>query len=214
MKFDNTPTSDGGSYEKPEPGKYLGILVGFSFVGIQPGNGQYAPRPQVMLRWELHKRKGPSIDSKNFVHTVTASFGATVRGENSKLRKTLAAHGVDIPEGGSSESCEWLGKAAWLDIELSDDRKYINVVNVSRYDPVEDDLVKPEQVLDSISWEGAPDEKLCPSWAAWAVARSTDLSDRAPKFAGGKRSEKQPVRAGIGATNCNNDPNDEENIPF
>ena len=217
MKFDNTPTSDGGSYEKPAPGKYLGVLVGFCYVGIQPGNGQYSPRAQVMLRWELHKRKGPSKDSKGFVHTQTATFGATVRGENSKLRKALEAHGIDIPEGGQTQSEDWLGKAAWLDLELSDNEKYVNVGNISKLDPDDDTAPAPELPFEH--WAGEPNEGLCPSWAAWAVSKSTDLKDRAPAWAGGGGSGQRSTNASgngaaVGAGVGGGGVEDDGEIPF
>ena len=203
MDFENTPNSDGGSYEKPKPGKYIGVLVGFCFCGTQPG-GQYGPKPKVMLRWELHKRKGPSKDSKDFIHTVTQTFGATVRGENSMLRKALKAHGISIPEGGKTASRSWLGSAAWLDLEESPDKKYTNVAGISRLDP-EDDAT-PTQVLPSEHWE-PKDETAPPSWAGWALAKSTDLAHRAPKRTAEAEANGVPVGAGVGST-------DDDEIPF
>src|SRR6185437_4937930 len=91
--------------------------------------------------------------------------------------KTLEAHGLVIPEGGKTDSTDWLGKAAYLDLELSEDEKYINVKGVSKLDPEED--TAPTQILPNEHWEGA-DGTLCPSWASWAVAKSTDLSHYAP----------------------------------
>lgn len=202
MKFDNTPTNDGGSYEKPKPGKYIGVLVGFAFVGTQPG-GQYGPKKKCLLRWELHKRKGPSRDSKNFVHTVTQSFGATVRGENSMLKKCLESHGVAVGEGGSTDSHEWLGKAAWLDLEEGE-KQYVNVVGVSKLDP--DDDAVPKNELPFEHWE--PDDGTkCPQWAAWAVARSTDYAHLAPEKAG--KPAEAAVGAGVGAAR-----GDDDDIPF
>lgn len=186
MRFDNTPP-DGGSYEQPKVGKYIGVLVGFAFVGTQPG-GQYGPKKKCMLRWELHKRKGPSKDSKDFMHTITQTYGATIRGEGSLLRKSLEAHGIEgLDKGGNSQ--DWLGKAAWLDLELSDDGKYVNVKGVSKLDPDDDPM--PDQVLPGENWDGS-DGTTCPGWASWAVARSTDLTHLAP--------ERKPATPGDSAT--------------
>jgi hypothetical protein len=207
MKFENTPKSDGGSYEKPKPGKYLGILVGFAYVGTH-GGGQFGPKAKVMLRWELHKRKGPSLDSKNFIHTVTANFGATVRGDNSLLRKCLEAHGIALPEGAGTDSHDWLGHGAWLDLDESADGKWINVAGVSRLDPEDDEL--PPKQLHFEHWE--PDDGTPPPpWANWAVARSTDLAHLAiekqskgsPPAANGA-----PAPAAVGASVTDDD------IPF
>ena len=207
MKFDNTPP-DGGSYEKPKPGKYLGVLIGFCYVGTQPG-GKFDPKPKVMLRWELHKRKGPSLDSQNYIHTATQTYGATVRGDKSALRKVLEAHGIAIPEGGTVDSKDWLGKTAWLDLEESDDKKYINVMGVSRLDPDED--VAPKPISTFQHWEPS-DEGLCPGWAAWAVGRSTDLASRAPVFTRkdtlDDTGKRQLAGAGVAAVD------DDDSVPF
>lgn len=176
MKFTNEPL-DGGSYEKPKPGKYIGVLVGFAYVGTQPG-GQFAARPKVALRWELHKRRGPSVDSQGNIHTIVNSYSATIRGENSTLRKVLEAHGITIPEGGSTDSRDWLGHAAWLDLEESKDSRWVNVASVSRLDP--DDDPQPTNTLHLEEWE--PDcGKAPPSWCNWLVARSSDLAHLATK---------------------------------
>lgn len=216
MKFKNTPP-DGGSYEKPPKGKYLGVIVGFANLGVQPGSGQYPAKQQVMIRCELHKRKGPSVDSAGFVHTVTMLFGATVRGENSKLRKALEAFGVPVPEGGEVESRDWLGKAAWLDVDHTKDGKHATVTAISKLDP-EDDVV-PEAKLTFEHWEGAPDEGDCPRWCAWAVARSTDLNHRAPEYAGGKAAANgegavgRPAPAEAAVASATDD-DDDDFIPF
>lgn len=205
MKFENTPKSDGGSYEKPKPGKYLGVLVGFAYCGTQPG-GKFGPKPKVMLRWELHKRKGPSVDSKGFVHTITQTFGATIRGDGSLLRQCLEAHGIAMPEGSSSESRDWFGHGAWLDVEWSADEKYANVTGISRLDPEDDEM--PEKKLHFEHWEGEADGRV-PDWASWAVARSTDLAHLAPKRDAKPASNGTPVGAGVGAT-----ADDDSDIPF
>jgi hypothetical protein len=188
MKFKNTPSSDGGSYETPKPGKYIGLLVGFAFVGTH--NGQYGPKEKVLLRWELHKRTAPSRDSKANVHTVTQMFGATINGDGSLLKKALEAHGIDIPEGIEIESRDWLGRAAWLDLELSDDQRWANVKGISKLDPVDDKI--PRNVLHLEHWEGEPDGPP-PSWADWAIRRSQDLARLATKKPEAK-SKPQPVR--------------------
>lgn len=209
MKFENTPSGGGDSYEKPKPGKYIGVLVGFSYIGTQPG-GQYGPKPKVMLRWELHKRKGPSLDSKEFIHTTTQRFGATVRGENSMLAKALVAHGIPVNEGEETESREWLGRAAWLDLEESDDGKYVNVKTISKLDPEDDQA--PKQVLPSEHWddEDAAKGTKPPQWAAWAIGKSTDLASL-----GKAKSEanRVPVGAGGGAGGVPGG-SDDEDIPF
>jgi hypothetical protein len=203
MDFVNTPTSGGDSYEKPKPGKYIGVLCGFAFIGTQPSSG-FGAKPAVLLRWELHKRKGPSMDSKNFIHTVTAKFGATIRGDNSRLKKAIEAHfGAKIEEGQKIRSQDWLGKAAWLDLKASDDEKYINVDGISPLDP-EDDAA-PSPTLPFEHWEPT-DTIPPPGWAQFWVGRSTDLAhlvEARPRGGNGA-----PVGAGVGVGDETDD------IPF
>jgi hypothetical protein len=191
MDFENTAQGN-DSYEKPNPGKYIGLLVGFAYVGTHAG-GQYGPKRKVLLRWELHKRKGPSLDSGGNIHTISREYGATIKGENSLLKKALEAHGVEVPENGKTSSRDWLGKAAWLDLEASDDGKYTNVTSVSKLDP-EDDVI-PTRKLELSHWDDkdAAAGTAPPSWAAWKVGRSTDLAHLAPSHAGGTGSNGKPA---------------------
>jgi hypothetical protein len=160
-----------------------------------------------MLRWELHKRKGPSTDSQGNPHTITSTFGATIRGDNSRLKKAIEAHIGRIEEGQKTSSHDWLGKAAWLDVEWSDDnpeKGYANVVNISPLDPEDDEV--PGQKLPAEHWEPT-DEAAPPSWARWAVAKSTDYAHLAPTRNGASNGKPlPPVPAGVGG--------DDEDIPF
>jgi hypothetical protein len=163
-----------------------------------------------MLRWELHKRKGPSVDSAGHVHTITQTFSATVRGDQSLLRKCLEAHLIDIPEGGVTDSTRWLGHAAWIDVGWSDDEKYANVEGFSRLDEEEDAL--PTKQLHFEHWEpeDAGAGKSPPQWAGWAIARSSDLAHLAAKKPGAPAANGTPARATapVGA------PADVDDIPF
>lgn len=201
MEFENTPKTDGGSYEKPKEGKYIGVLVGFCYIGTH-GGGQYGPKPKVMLRWELHKRRGPSLDSTGFVHTITQTFGATIRGENSLLRKCIEAHGIALPEGAATESRDWLGRAAWLDLEESADKKWINVVGISKLDPDDDGI--PEKKLQVEHWEGEQDGAP-PPWANWAIAKSSDLAHLA--------APKKPAAAAVMAPATADTAEDDDDAP-
>jgi hypothetical protein len=207
MKFEN-PKSDGGSYEKPKEGKYIGLLIGFCYVGRQDG-GQYGSKEKVLLRWELHKRNAPSRDSKAHIHTVTSMFGATIRGDQSLLKKALEAHGINLPEGTETNSRDWLGRGAWLDLKLSDDQKYINVVDISRLDPDDDTL--PTKQLHFEHWEGEQDGTP-PSWAHWAIGRSQDLSHLAPEKS---KANSKPQPAPVRAAKSNDDDTDfDRDRPF
>ena len=69
--MDFTATSgggDGGSYERPKPGRYTGIMIGFADIGTHAT--QYGSKRKICLRWELHKRNGPAVDSQGNVQTI------------------------------------------------------------------------------------------------------------------------------------------------
>lgn len=215
MKFENT-APDGSSYQKPKPGKYLGVVIGFAYVGTQPA-GTYKATPKVMVRWELHKVKGPSLDESGYIHTSSQTYGATVRGDKSNFRKVVEAHGIPVPEGGSFDSHSLLGKCAWLNLEESDDKKYVNVMNVTKLDPEDDTAPTPVTQVFS-HWEPS-DEGLCPDWAGWAVGRSLDLAHRAPADKRkdtldetGKR--KQLAGAGVATATAGGDDATGDDIPF
>ena len=51
-----------GEARKPVPaGNYFGVCVGVYDIGTQPGN-KFGPKHQVILQFELHRKKGPARD--------------------------------------------------------------------------------------------------------------------------------------------------------
>jgi hypothetical protein len=158
----------GGSYEKPKPGNYTGILIGFCDIGTH--EGQFGAKRRVMLRWELHKRKGPSLDSGGNTHTTTAMYNQSFDAKSS-LRPVVEAHIGPVKDGDGSSSRDWLGKTAKLVLKESEDGKYINVDAVTPLDPEEDEA--PEQREVSVHWE-IGDSDRPPLWAKHMVERSRE----------------------------------------
>lgn len=172
MQFKVTEGGSGGSYEKPAPGRYLGILIGFADLGTQ--ETKFGEKRQVMLRWELHKRKGPSVDSQGNPHTITARYTASLDAKSS-LRPVVEAHMGRLTNGKNALSQDWLGHTALLVVEESIDGKYVNVTSISRMDPEEDE--EPRQILAVEHWEiGDPSQP--PPWCAWVVQKSKEFQHR------------------------------------
>jgi hypothetical protein len=199
MDFTATSGGDGGSYEKPKPGRYTGVLVGVAVIGTHEG-GQYGPKAKIMLRWELHKRKGPVVDTEGNPMTIDQRYNQSFA-DRSTLRPVVEAHMGPIADGQTVRSQDWLGKSAILN--LVENGKYINVETVAALDPEEDEAPKPALKLEH--WEPA-DDTPCPSWAKFWWEKSTD-------FAGKKGSEARNGRAPAMAT-AGGGGEDDDDIPF
>lgn len=191
--MDFTPSSGGGSYEQPKVGTYTGILVGFSEIGTQTG-GAYGPKKKVVLRWELHKRKGPSLDAAGHVHTITARYNVSFN-EKASLRAVVEKH-IGLAANGRTSSHDWLGKAAKLTLTQSDDGKWTNVDTVAMLDPEEDEV--PKQIEAPEHWEirdgGDP-----PVWAKHFWEKSQEFAQL--------NGTRQPVGATAGR-----EPGEDDNL--
>lgn len=172
MQFKVTEGGSGGSYEKPAPGRYKGISVGFADLGTQ--ETKFGVKRQVMLRWELHKKKGPVLDSQGNILTITARYTASLD-QKSSLRPVVECHVGRLVNGRNSMSNDWMGRCVYLSLEESIDGKYVNVASVTRFDPEEDE--QPQQVLPVEHWEIA-DGTQPPGWCAWVVQKSKEWQSR------------------------------------
>ena len=182
MKLKNKPTASGNdSFQQPPAGKALLILRGFADIGLQPG-GQFDPSHQVLLRWELHNRKGPMVDGEGRIYTINKSFSATVRGDKSNLAKCLRAHGIQIGVNEETDSREWLGCAAWAVIQTAISKKkqkeYSFIANdgFSLFDPEVDGMALPDPVLPEDHWE-PDDQTQAPLWAHYWVDEALDATN-------------------------------------
>lgn len=161
-----------GSYEKPKPGSYYGILIGFADLGSH--TGQYGTKRRVMLRWELHRRRGPALDSNGEVLTTTAIYNASFD-VKSTLRAVVEAHTGQYQDGAKVRSVDWLDRPARLALKESDDGKYVNVDAVTPLDPEEDEV--PTRRGEVEHWEMGQDDEP-PAWCKWMVVRSAEWKGR------------------------------------
>jgi hypothetical protein len=188
--------ASGGSYEKPRPGTYTGVLIGVADIGTHVG--QYGAKRKLMLRWELHRRKGPSLDSAGNINTITAMYNQSFDVKSS-LRPVIEAHVGPIRDGEKVTSREWLGRAAKLVLKESDDGKYTNVDTVAPLDPEEDTAPEPQESFEH--WEGEGDGE-APNWCKYMVVKSTEWL----KAHGPANGARVPAGAATG--------DDDSGIPF
>lgn len=193
MDFTATSGGDGGSYEKPKPGRYIGVLVGIADIGTQVG-GAYGPKSKIMLRWELHKRKGPVVNSDGATATITARYNKSFDAK-STLRPIVEAHIGRVADGAKTTSHDWLGKAAILNLEESDDGKYVNVKTVAALDPDEDEAPKP--TLKFEHW-GPDDGTTAPTWAKFAWEKSAEFTGKTDSHSEPARNGRAPAMATAG----------------
>jgi hypothetical protein len=196
MDFTASNGGGGGSYERPKPGTYTGILIGVCDLGTHVG--QFGAKRRLMLRWELHKRKGPVLDSAGNILTTTAMYNQSFDVKSS-LRPVIEAHLGAIKDGEKVTSRDWLGRAAKLVLKESEDGKYVNVDTVTPIDPDEDEIPEAREIADH--WEFG-DASAPPNWAKYMVDRSNEWKQA---HGGGRMA----VPAGAGGVD-----DDESGIPF
>lgn len=160
--------SAGMTREVPPPGKYLGICNGVYMLGTQPGYQNGPPELQIMLSFELHKRKGPAKNKEGRVFETSAIMKFSANVKSSLIRYASALENREyndadlktIAMAGGFDAEPLLGKVCWID--LANDRKpdggwKDKIRSVTPLDP-EDDKDLAEWVLlnqetDSIYWD-------------------------------------------------------------
>lgn len=196
MEFTASNGASGGSYEKPKPGNYLGVLIGVAELGTH--QGQYGPKRRIMLRWELHRRKGPALGADGDILTIFAMYNSSFD-VKSTLRQVVEAHVGRYEDGTKVDPQEWLGSAARLVLKESDDGKYVNVDSVVPLDEEEDEA--PERRQATELWE-LTDAAAAPLWCRWMVERSDEWKARKATPAATRRPVSVPAT------------DDDDDIPF
>lgn len=211
------------SFKVADDGVYLGVIVGFSYVGMHQTK-DWGAKPKVMLRWELHETEppfNPCVDDEDLIYVVTQNFSATIGGEQSWLYKCLLAHGIAVPGGSCTDSKDWYGKAAELTIKSVEASKagklFMNLTDIVKLDHD----VKIVPVLKYEHWE-ADDEAPPPTWAKSMIDKSSDIYQRVAVA----KSATPAARPGPAASQGNYQPpmapaggyrapmDDDEDIPF
>jgi hypothetical protein len=166
------------------PGNYLGVIIGLYDIGTQ--DGQYGKKHQVITLTELHKKKrGPAVDSKGRIHTISTFYALTfnsMNGRKSKLRadvETITGHifTEEQAERDGFDVQELVGLSYQLTLVESvkpDGKKMAKIASIMRLD--EDDP-KPESQADEVYYELDPKEPIpsaVPKWIAKFIERSEE----------------------------------------
>lgn len=207
---------DEGEPRKPIPaGNYFAIVCGVYDIGTQTG-GQYGPKHQIIVQWELHKRKGPMRNEKGDVMTTSNFYGLSF-GDLSNLRHDVEAMlgrkftAAEAKSGYDIE--ELLGKPCRLQIvhDTKADGKIKDMIGTIM--PLDEDDEKPKGEVDEVYFEINLHDLTVPSsvpeWVAKIIRRSSEfIGEKAGTATGGGSSGRQTARVGVGA------PMQDDDIPF
>lgn len=162
MKAPVTGTGDFPPREVPPKGNYLAVCNGAYMLGTQPGYQGGDPKLQVMLSFELHKRKGPARNSQGQVFEATAIMNFSTNPESTLVEYAGALRGKSytkdeiegMKETGGIDPEELLGQSCRLTIEHKaklDGTLRDKIQAVSPLDPEDD--APPAGETDQVYWD-------------------------------------------------------------
>jgi hypothetical protein len=178
------------------PGNYLGIVTRIYDLGTQTG-GLYGPDHQMIVVFELHKRRGPVRDAEGRPVTISGFYSLRLGVKKpSPLRLLLEAlTGRKIDEKSFGVDDSLLERACRLTIAHEDKGGTMRDV-ISAITPLDDDDDAPRTESDTFFYEIGPDRSIpdqVPDWAAKMVRRSKEFAD------GGGGSVEEPAPAPLAA---------------
>ncbi len=180
-------------------GNYLGRIVGIYCIGTQDG-GQYEPKEQCIITWELSNKKGPVRDGEGRSLTIS-NFYTLSMNEKANLRRDLETIlGADLKAGDDFDVESVLGTPCRLSVahvEVNGKTRE-RIKALMALDP---DDPKPSTEMDEVYFDCLATSEIpagVPGWVAKFVERSVEWRDREPlRDAGGKvvagRGAKGPV---------------------
>lgn len=196
LKAPVTGNGEANPRELPPEGNYLALCNGVYMLGTQPGYQGGEARQQVMLSFELHKRKGPAKDSQGRVLETNAIMNHTANIKSTLIEYAGALRGRSFTEEeleqlkdeGGFDSENLLSLPCRLEIEHAKkpngDTKD-KIKTISKLDPEDDTPPKPE--TDHVYWDwtkpGDPPKRIGYFW------------DRAPE---NPKRKAQPQAVGAG----------------
>ena len=159
------PVTGNGDYkerELPPAGNYLAVCNGVYMLGTQPGYEGQDAKMQVMLSFELHKRKGPARDSENRVMEATRIMSFTTNIKSTLVEYAGALRGQPYSEDevkglartGGIDPEDFLGKPCSLTIVHKKNLKGVvkdQIKSISSIDPEDD--VPPTPETDEVYWD-------------------------------------------------------------
>jgi hypothetical protein len=196
------PVTGTETREIPPEGNYLAVCNGVYMLGTQPGFNDGDPHVQVMLTFELHKRRGPVIDSAGKPMETSAIMNHVFSIKSTLCQYAGALRGKDYTEGelkvikkdGGFDPETLLGLSCRLSIthKKTGDKTRDKVDSVSRLDP-EDDK-PPISRTDQTYWDWTVGRE-CPRRIAyfWERAQENPDLDSEPVGAASDVSRSAPI---------------------
>lgn len=203
------PVTGKGDYtrEMPPAGNYLAVCNGVYMLGTQPGYNGGDAKLQVMLSFELHKRRGPVLDSQGRIFEASAIMNFAANEKSTLMDYAGALRGQAytedelkrMKEDGGFDAETLLGLACRLEIEhkpKADGTLKDKIKSVSRLDP--DDDQAPKSYGDEVYWDWTVGRE-CPKRIAYFWDRAAENPEkggnaqRAASFAGAGALSSGPV---------------------
>lgn len=183
------PVTGGGEAREVTPaGKYMGICNAVFMLGTQPAfDASQTPKQQVMLGFELHKRKGPALNGAGHPYEVNAIMTNTANIKSTLIKVYASAlEGKPYTEEdletlknqGGFDVEELLGKCCWIDVineKKPDGTIRDKISNVSALDP-EDDKA-PEGLTNEVYWDWTMGVE-CPKRIAYFWGKAAENPNR------------------------------------
>lgn len=169
-----------GEVREPVPaGNYFGVCVGVYDLGTQPG-GQYGPRHQVVLQFELHKKKGVCRNKEGKPLTIS-NFYSLSFGEKANLRidvqKILGRSFTDEEAKQGYDVTQLIDRACRLTIEHSKKEDGSTRDQIGAFMPLDEDDPKVTPETDGIVYElnvGEDVSSAVPEWIRKRIEQSAE----------------------------------------
>lgn len=200
MKAPVTGNGDGPPREIPPAGTYLAVCNGVYMLGSQPGYQGGDANLQVMLTFQLHKRKGPVKDSQDRIMEASKimNLTANIKSTLTDYAGALRGHPYDedelgqLKEAGGLDPEELLGQPCRLTLihEAKADKSIRDKIKTVAPLDVEDDTA-PTVEGDEIYWDWTLGIE-CPKRIAWFWKRAQENPDREGEPVGAASAKSKP----------------------
>lgn len=184
MKAPVTGSGD-RSWENPPVGSYLGACNGVYMLGTQPGYNGQDPSLQVMLSFQLFKRKGPVKDSGERIFEMSRIMNFTANVKSTLIDYAGAMRGQPYTEeelavvqkDGGFDAETLVGLSCKLNVihEKKGETTKAKIKSVAPLDPEDD--VAPQVDGDEIYWDWTIGNQ-CPKRIEYFWKRATENPDR------------------------------------
>lgn len=208
--------------------KYKAVIIGVCDLGTQ--ESKFGEKQKVMIVWELHTKRGPSLDSKGGVFTIAQDFNLSFseyNGTKAKLRAVVedilgktftdeeAEEGFDIEK--------LVGMGCDLTVVHNKDKAKPDKIwaNIGGVLALDEDEEPPTPISDTFYYEVDPSREIpsdVPKWLQWKIVRSTEwvkVHGEPEDSRNGKSAKPDnPLSGQNGTANTDADDDEDDYIPF